>query len=690
MAALTAEQRQAVFNLVHAYADFWKSYTGPRGREVPSFTFFDVRGLLERAAEIVVRIRTALAESDRPHTTPTSIDGRAHEYLFSLKRHPKKFADRFVRNLVHSTLRLGAGYADGLTSAGIDTYIEQYDPALTSAAKDSHTQAALRTQFANLTSAWGHACMAMGEILSHGVDAFVQHHTRWDVPKLQRLVSELNSTTHAADTMFGTHGLSTKAHRRHNKRNAAAAAAGAGTAGAGTGPKASASTGREAAGSVEPDSTATEHSEHPPAASDAGEGAVSDDDDSELPAARDVPPFALSVKRVEEDIAAIEDRLMKLESAIDEEGESLAAEPETGRAIVSSLLERCLGFAETLARDTAVIRSLHLRPDLETREMAHLKEATTAVASLAHRLAALGSSLESHADDERRDGAAEPAIRVTGGAQQKSAEEDPESDLNKMSEWFRALKLEPRVDVLEQDDCIVLQMFLPDMRQDDVDVLIGNDRVLVIQGFRRPSPEALLALLRRAPQPLRRATLVQLGAGQFGSFVESFRIPPEIDLAAIEGGYEHSFLRVVLPKSANGPAASAHTLLEHPIADRPAPRRTLYAPRAPGRPVVTADPRTLGLFDVRRGPADDDDGDMELPTGQDFERAEAAEAGPRAGAASAGDAPAAGRPAVPMVRFMDPSTGAVFEMPFAALQASLARASQARRAQAARGAGPHL
>ncbi len=39
--------RQAVFNLVYAYADFWQSAaTGRRGWEVSTFSFEDVSGLL--------------------------------------------------------------------------------------------------------------------------------------------------------------------------------------------------------------------------------------------------------------------------------------------------------------------------------------------------------------------------------------------------------------------------------------------------------------------------------------------------------------------------------------------------------------------------------------------------------------------------------------------------------------------
>jgi hypothetical protein len=59
-----------------------------------------------------------------------------------------------------------------------------------------------------------------------------------------------------------------------------------------------------------------------------------------------------------------------------------------------------------------------------------------------------------------------------------------------------------------------LKMHVPDMLRDDVDVLVGNDRVLVIQGFRRPSPQDLLEMLHRAPRPLNRNTLVQLGTGR--------------------------------------------------------------------------------------------------------------------------------------------------------------------------------
>jgi hypothetical protein len=84
----------------------------------------------------------------------------------------------------------------------------------------------------------------------------------------------------------------------------------------------------------------------------------------------------------------------------------------------------------------------------------------------------------------------------------------------------------------------------------------------------------------------------------------------------------------------------AHTLLQHPVPGRAAPRRSLYSP---GRPVVTADPRTLGLFEAQPG--------RPSPT--------------RIDAAAGGKGEAT-------VCFMDPSTGAFFEMPLAALASGLA------------------
>lgn len=129
VAPLSEKQLRARAAVVLAYADWWNHLKFKKGWATPLFTFNEVKPLLDRAAEIVVRIRAVLDATD-PSFKVRMVDGAAREYFWTLTRHPSEQPERFVRSVVHATFKDGRGYVEGLDEGKVDTFIVQFDPAL--------------------------------------------------------------------------------------------------------------------------------------------------------------------------------------------------------------------------------------------------------------------------------------------------------------------------------------------------------------------------------------------------------------------------------------------------------------------------------------------------------------------------------------------------------------------------------
>ena len=92
----------------------------------------------------------------------------------------------------------------------------------------------------------------------------------------------------------------------------------------------------------------------------------------------------------------------------------------------------------------------------------------------------------------------------------------------------------PPVDILESDDRIVLRADLPGVEQDDIELRV-EDGILVLRGQRKPPADVRPEDMHRSERP-------------HGSFVRSFSLPQNIDLAAIRASQKNGVLEVVLPK----------------------------------------------------------------------------------------------------------------------------------------------
>jgi len=109
--------------LIESYNSFWENIRFKKGWEKPTFYPEDVKEQLENAAEIVVRIRSALDKKRAPPTVRV-IDGSAKEFLWSISNHPDATDyDSFIKGLVHANFMDTAGYVENLSEDYVDDQI---------------------------------------------------------------------------------------------------------------------------------------------------------------------------------------------------------------------------------------------------------------------------------------------------------------------------------------------------------------------------------------------------------------------------------------------------------------------------------------------------------------------------------------------------------------------------------------
>jgi HSP20 family protein len=150
---------------------------------------------------------------------------------------------------------------------------------------------------------------------------------------------------------------------------------------------------------------------------------------------------------------------------------------------------------------------------------------------------------------------------------------------------WRTLKLNPKFDVKEYQDSYVAAGYLPGMRQEDIELSLSKDGgSLTVRGVREPSDEELEVLRRQLrlylrqqgiaavnPQEENRA-LLQMGAGRFGSFAQTFSLPRNTDAPNISASYNSGVLKIVIPKRAPAPRP-----FRAPAAAAPYGSRAAYA-----------------------------------------------------------------------------------------------------------------
>lgn len=92
----------------------------------------------------------------------------------------------------------------------------------------------------------------------------------------------------------------------------------------------------------------------------------------------------------------------------------------------------------------------------------------------------------------------------------------------------------PAVDIYETQQEIVVKAELPDLKQEDIQVSVDNDR-LSIRGERKFESEVKRENYHRVER-------------SYGTFSRSFSLPPTVDQEKIRADYKNGVLTVNLPK----------------------------------------------------------------------------------------------------------------------------------------------
>ncbi len=97
----------------------------------------------------------------------------------------------------------------------------------------------------------------------------------------------------------------------------------------------------------------------------------------------------------------------------------------------------------------------------------------------------------------------------------------------------------PLVDIHETDSEYVIRAELPDVKKEDVNISVNNDR-LVLQGTRSSEKEEKTKKYHRIER-------------SYGTFARSFALPDDVDVDRIEAEHKDGMLNLTLPKHKEPP-----------------------------------------------------------------------------------------------------------------------------------------
>jgi HSP20 family protein len=111
----------------------------------------------------------------------------------------------------------------------------------------------------------------------------------------------------------------------------------------------------------------------------------------------------------------------------------------------------------------------------------------------------------------------------------------PEMDSLEQS-LLAPMSLAPKTDIYEEDDKVFLEMEVPGLREEDINLTIEGN-TLTISGKREQTEE-------------RRKGRYQRVERHYGSFSRAFTLPATVDPNGVEARYEHGVLHISMSKKA--------------------------------------------------------------------------------------------------------------------------------------------
>jgi len=117
---------------------------------------------------------------------------------------------------------------------------------------------------------------------------------------------------------------------------------------------------------------------------------------------------------------------------------------------------------------------------------------------------------------------------------------------------WSSLKLRPKMEISETPRSYLIASFIPGMKKEDIGIQLGRNTITV-EGVREPTKQEMQQLIRLVRAQAREGidpveALLHIGAGRYGKFSESYRLPDHVDTENIAASYEAGNLKVIIPK----------------------------------------------------------------------------------------------------------------------------------------------
>jgi len=120
------------------------------------------------------------------------------------------------------------------------------------------------------------------------------------------------------------------------------------------------------------------------------------------------------------------------------------------------------------------------------------------------------------------------------------------------------MKLNHQFTVDRNSHGYTIQGYIPGLKKEDLDVVLQQNN-LTILGVRLPSPndmEIMKAKLANVPNDELDNFMLRIGAGRFGRFSETYKLPKNVDTEKIQATYQGGVLRVTIPIKTENPPQS--------------------------------------------------------------------------------------------------------------------------------------
>ena len=125
----------------------------------------------------------------------------------------------------------------------------------------------------------------------------------------------------------------------------------------------------------------------------------------------------------------------------------------------------------------------------------------------------------------------------------------------------------PSVELIEQDNDYVPKTDLPGVREQDIDVRLGDDNVLTIRGERRE-------------EETKRARGYEYSERSYGAFSRSVSLPAGVDASKIDASFKNGVLEIHVPKTEAARARKIPIGREEPKVIAPGNGPTVQAARS--------------------------------------------------------------------------------------------------------------